>query len=368
LSAPASTISGTSISLGVTPLDASQAGVPCYIGTVHFTSSDPALALPADYTFTVSEGPHTFSLTPRTPGPQSVTVTDTVTGTILSTIVINVSASPTQSTITANPSTNLAANGSAASTITVQYKDVNGVNLTSGGGTVTLSTTHGTLTTPVNHNDGTWTASLTATQLGTATISGTIDGVAMTSTATVQFVAGAPAAFILSAPANASTGVPFSVTVTAKDANDNTIDGYNGTVFFVSNDSASPTLPADYTFVAGDHGVHTFTNGVVFHSVGNLSLFVGDRAAPGITGNAIIAVKGATTTVVTSNVTPARPGGNVTWTATVSTDAAGPAMTGDVTFMDGATTLTTTPAPGPRRSPRRSSAPRRSAERSMALR
>src|SRR5262249_42956781 len=43
----------------------------------HFSSS-AAATLPADYTFTAADGGvHTFSVTPRTAGPQTVTATDT---------------------------------------------------------------------------------------------------------------------------------------------------------------------------------------------------------------------------------------------------------------------------------------------------
>jgi hypothetical protein len=52
-----------------------------YTGTIHFTSSDSAAILPADYTFSHENGGiHTFSngITLNTSGTQSVTVTDTV--------------------------------------------------------------------------------------------------------------------------------------------------------------------------------------------------------------------------------------------------------------------------------------------------
>lgn len=51
-----------------------------YNNSVHFTSSDPAATLPADYTFVPStdNGSHTFTVTLNTTGPQTVTATDTV--------------------------------------------------------------------------------------------------------------------------------------------------------------------------------------------------------------------------------------------------------------------------------------------------
>ena len=48
-----------------------------YQGTVHFTSSDPAAVLPADYTFTFAdEGQHHFLATLNTGGQQTITATD----------------------------------------------------------------------------------------------------------------------------------------------------------------------------------------------------------------------------------------------------------------------------------------------------
>ena len=68
-----------------------------YRGTIHFTSSDAAAILPTDYTFTSGDaGTHTFSVTLKTCGNQSVTATDTATASIAgsqSNIVVNYPAS-----------------------------------------------------------------------------------------------------------------------------------------------------------------------------------------------------------------------------------------------------------------------------------
>lgn len=64
-----------------------------YAGTVHFTSSDPGPALPADYAFTPGDaGSHQFTATMSRPGPQNeqsgtrtITATDTVTPSITGT-------------------------------------------------------------------------------------------------------------------------------------------------------------------------------------------------------------------------------------------------------------------------------------------
>ena len=57
-----------------------------YLGTVHFSSSDPDASLPTNYTFAVANaGTMTFSATLVTAGTQKLTATDTTTSTITGT-------------------------------------------------------------------------------------------------------------------------------------------------------------------------------------------------------------------------------------------------------------------------------------------
>jgi hypothetical protein len=64
--------------------------------------------------------------------------------------------------------------------------------------------------------------------------------------------------FSLSAPASTPSGSPFSLTVTAATGSGAPAIAYRGTVHFTSTDPHA-TLPADYTFVPGDAGMHTFS-------------------------------------------------------------------------------------------------------------
>src|SRR5262249_14934909 len=59
---------------------------------------------------------------------------------------------------------------------------------------------------------------------------------------------------------------------------------YRGTVHLTSTDG-SATLPADYTFTAGDAGSHTFAPGVTFASVGSQTLTATDAASSSVTGS-----------------------------------------------------------------------------------
>jgi uncharacterized repeat protein (TIGR01451 family) len=80
VTAPGTATSGTAFSVTVTALDASNAVVTGYTGTVHFTSSDTQAVLPANSTLTNGVG--TFSATLKTAGAQTIAATDTVTATI----------------------------------------------------------------------------------------------------------------------------------------------------------------------------------------------------------------------------------------------------------------------------------------------
>lgn len=86
VSAPTGTTAGAGFAVTVTALDANNRVVSGYTGTLHFSSSDPAAVLPPDYTFTAADsGAHTFTITLKTAGSQSLAATDTSTGSMTGT-------------------------------------------------------------------------------------------------------------------------------------------------------------------------------------------------------------------------------------------------------------------------------------------
>ena len=87
----------------------------------------------------------------------------------------------------------------------------------------------------------------------------------------------------VTATSSATAGTPISVTVTAKDAYTNTATNYTGTVHFTSSDTQA-VLPANYTFVGGDNGTHTFTNGATLKTSGNQTITATDTGTSSITG------------------------------------------------------------------------------------
>lgn len=100
---------------------------------------------------------------------------------------VPVAGSPATSLISAAASS-IQADGSSSTIITVRLKDISGSFLSTSGGTVTMTTNHGTLGTVTDNNDGTYTVTLTsAVSADTATISFALNGVAGSNTAQVRF-------------------------------------------------------------------------------------------------------------------------------------------------------------------------------------
>jgi len=157
--------------------------------------------------------------------PYTVTATDntSLTGTSGTITTVAGAAAAATTTISAAPQT-LFADGTSSATVSVQAKDAYGNNVTQSGGTVTLSTNRGALSTVTNGQNGTYAAILTAsTTPGQATISGTIGGSPIPSTTSVTFRA-QPAKYLVSS-SSASPVAGSAVTITAQlaEANGNPV-------------------------------------------------------------------------------------------------------------------------------------------------
>jgi hypothetical protein len=272
--------SGDTAFMAVVVVDAYDNSVPDYTGTVHFTSSDGAATLPADYTFTAADGGmHDFALILRTAGPQTVTGTDThdtaITGQGAVTVLPSASLSgPAVGSVHQDLTFTLGAGGGSASTVYTFQLDWNDDG-------VVDQTVTGVSGTTVTHSFA---------SLGTATavLTASVDG--LTSAPTTASVTIGPAAastFTLTAPAGAvSSGQASDVTVTALDPYGNVATGYTGTVHFTSSSAA--TLPADYTFTPADQGVHTFC--VTLRTAGSQTVTATDTHTPGLSGQGAVTV------------------------------------------------------------------------------
>jgi YVTN family beta-propeller protein len=114
---PTTTVTeGTPFTFTVKALDATNAVVPTYTGTVHITTSDTAAKLPADAT--LAQGVGTFTVTFNTTGNQTITASDTV-GDASSGISPAVSVKPTPVPTIASLSPAMTATGGTGFTLIV---------------------------------------------------------------------------------------------------------------------------------------------------------------------------------------------------------------------------------------------------------
>jgi hypothetical protein len=161
-----STTAGSAFNLTLTAQDAYGNTTPNYTGTVHFTSSDARAVLPANYMFTSSDaGQHSFSITFKKAGTQSVTATDTATGSLTATangIVVNAAAA-SQFILSAPSSVTSGSNFSVTLTVADAYGNV----VTGYTGTDHFSSSDRTATLPKNYT-------FTAPDAGVHTFTGVI--------------------------------------------------------------------------------------------------------------------------------------------------------------------------------------------------
>ncbi len=180
-----------------------------------------------------------------------------------------------------------------AHTITVTALDTAGSILTGYTGTVHFSSSDPHAGLPAN--DYTFTAgdngthtftvalktagtqSLTVTDTTTTDVFGCQAGIVVNPAAASTFV-------VAGFPSSLTTGVAGAFTVTAFDAYGNQATNYTGTVHFTSSDG-SATLPANYTFAAGDNGAATL--GATLRAVGTRSLTATDTLNSSITASQV---------------------------------------------------------------------------------
>jgi hypothetical protein len=243
-------IAGTAFNFTVTALDASNAPVTTYAGTVHFTSSDPQAALPADSTLT--NGTKTFSATFKTAAGQTITVSDTAgTLTPSSSGSISVNAAATSQLSVVAPANAIVG---TAFNFTVTAQDQFRNTTPTYSGTLQFSSTDGLAILPKNTTltNGTQGFSATLNTIANQTFTAT-DTVTSTITGISNSIGVGPLPathFSLTTPASTASGSLFSFTVSALDKGNNIATGYSGTVHFTSTDPLA-VLPADSQLTNG---------------------------------------------------------------------------------------------------------------------
>jgi alpha-tubulin suppressor-like RCC1 family protein len=187
--------------------------------------------------------------------------------------------------------------------VTISALDSGNFPVTTLSETVTLTTTAGTIPpTSVDIVNGTGTASITLTGAGTGKTITVTDAASKTGSATLDVAPAAAETFSVVVPGAADAGAAFDFTVTAQDHYNNTVTNYAGTLHFTSIDG-SAFLPADYSFVAGDKGTHTFS--ATLSTAGTQTITVTDSSTSAITGvsNSVGVTPAAPKFVVTADAT-----------------------------------------------------------------
>jgi photosystem II stability/assembly factor-like uncharacterized protein/streptogramin lyase len=103
-----------------------------------------------------------------------------------------------------------------------------------------------------------------------------------------KVVAGAATHFVITAPATATAGVAFTITVTAEDAYGNTATSYRGTVQLSSTVPLATLLPKIYAFTATSRGEHSFT--VTLWTTGKQTITVEDVGDLSLNGSVTVTV------------------------------------------------------------------------------
>src|SRR5262249_48110049 len=115
------------------------------------------------------------------------------------------------------------------------------------------------------------------------------DGAITGSAAVVVSSAAASKLIVSGFPSPITAGANDSFTVAVQDPYGNNAPSFDGTVRFQSSHGHA-RLPAEYTFLPTDAGVHTFTSGVALETAGSQTV---TASAGSITGSAAVVVSPA---------------------------------------------------------------------------
>ncbi len=339
---------GAAFSLTVTALDGYGNIVTGYTGTVQFTSSDNQAVLPPDYPFTAADnGSHTFSVALKTAGSQTVIVRDGVLSLVTGSATLMVRPNVAQSLRLTNvPNTTVAG---VLFSITVTAYDAYANVATGYTGTVHFSSSDAQAHLPPDYtfqprDMGTQTFTLYLATAGSQAFS--VGDGSLTANGSSLVTAAAPDHFLVTTSVDGSStvaGTPFDVTVTVRDAFNNTVTGYTGTVTFSSQDPYGATLPANYTFQPADLGMVTFSGGAILYTAGTWDVTVTDSNNAGLTGSDYVLVTPAAAVQLVISA-PATVAPNTPFDVTVT--AVDPYGNVDVNYQGTLTWMTTDGDPG----------------------
>ncbi|MBI5525497.1 MAG: hypothetical protein HY897_04120 [Deltaproteobacteria bacterium] len=292
-----------------------------YRGTVGFSTDSAGSTLPGNYAFTAGDsGFHTFAggvTLKGVGGPFYVRATDG-----------GVSGQQSGLTVAFGAHDHFAVSGigtpqtdCTVSNVTVEALNVCNSRVTSYLGTITFSSddaqaVFNPATYAFNAGDSgirTFTGGVQLKSPGTRYVRAT-DGTITGQQSSIVVNVGTAASFVVTGIGSPQTDCTVSsVTVEARDACNQRATGYRGTVTFSSDDGVA-TLPGNYTFTAGDNGIHAFTNGVTLRTPGTRYVKATDTVTGSITGqqSGITVNLGPTTHLHVEGITSPHTAGTLT--------------------------------------------------------
>jgi hypothetical protein len=285
------TVAGAATSTDVAVLDTFGNAVRSFAGTISFTSTDAQASLPTSFTFGPADaGRHTFPVTLKTSGLQTVTASDaahSLSGTG------GFSVSPAAATVCSVLDLPASAAAGAQLGLRVAVKDAFGNAATGYAGTITLSSNdaRAVLSGPATFSapdNGTRAFSAQFRTAGSETIAASDAASSISCQALVSILPGAPLFAVTFPGAEAWAGTGVVATVKAQDGFGNAI-AFAGTIALTSSDAAA-VLPANVTLNGTEGGVASVN--VTFNSVGLQTLTATDAAAAATTGSGTQTVHG----------------------------------------------------------------------------
>ncbi len=290
---PGQATAGVVSSLTVTALDVYGNVANRYVGTVHFSSTDPKAVLPADYTFLPSDlGSKIFGgFALQTAGTWSLTVTDAASATVTGSET-NISVVPASAASLGVSNYSAQATAGAASSITVSVLDAFGNVITGFAGTIHFTSTDKKAGLPSDYpfavaDHGVKTLQATLETAGTQNL--TISTVGAPSlVVTTGPISVSPAALanllFLQQPTTGASGAVMkpAVTVELLDAFGNVETGSTTQVTLAPGVSWGALTLGGNTSVAAVNGVATFSNMIINGSGLGLTLQASASGVPAV--------------------------------------------------------------------------------------
>ena len=300
-----------------------------YVGTVHFSSSDPGATAIANVTFAPALFATTdVSLLFAAAGQQSLLASDTVNAALSATAPILVThGAATRLVLAGLPSSTGAG---ALLTPTVTALDAHGNVATDFAGTVHFASTDTSAQLPADFifkaaDAGTHTFAAVLTKAATSSITVSSLGLPAVTTNVVVLHGGAAQLTLAGLPSQVVVDVSQNVTVTVRDAFGNTVTDYTGTLHFTNTDAPAIPIP-NTTFTAADLGAKIVA--VRFSTAGTQSLSANDTVTPSIAGSASTQVShGAATRLLLAGLPPTTVAGSLLSATLTAVDAHGNVVT-----------------------------------------